>query len=113
MRKIKLLFCVSLLFSFFTIPVLGNDGEEINIHNKTGHEVLVFLFNDGLVHLNESGGTQIGHLMDGESLVAHVPTNEFSILLVDNNNIWHAEFHDFNTIDITFTANTGNERKSD
>lgn len=50
-----------------------HEGEDLNVHNKTGHEVLVFLFPDDHVHLNEEGGTQFAHLQDGESAVAHVP----------------------------------------
>jgi len=89
-----------------------HEGEDINVHNKTGHEVVVFLFQDDHVHLNEDGGTQIAHLQDGESAVAHVPNCKFSILLADDEDIWHAELHDCHSTDITFTATTGHAKKT-
>ena len=84
-----------------------HEGEEMNVHNNTGHEVVVFLFQDADVHTNEHGGTQFAHLADGESAVAHVPHCTFSILLVDHEDIWHAEFHDCNSTDLTFHSDTG------
>ena len=81
--------------------------EEMNVHNKTGHEVVVFLFQDDKIHTNERGGVQFAHLHDGESAVAHVPVCKFSILLVDHDDVWHAEFHDCHSTDMTFTMTTG------
>jgi hypothetical protein len=89
----------------------ANDGEDMNVHNHTGHEVLVFLFQDASVHTNEHGGTQFAHLKDGESAVAHVPHCTFGILLVDHDDIWHAEFHDCRSTDLTFTKDTGHGKK--
>jgi hypothetical protein len=88
-----------------------HEGEEMNVHNKTGHEVLVFLFQDDHPHLDEGGGTQIADLKNGESAVAHVPSCKFAILLVDHEDIWHAEFHDCHSTDMTFTMTTGHAKK--
>lgn len=89
----------------------AHDGEDMNVHNKTGHEVLVFLFQDDKVHLDEAGGTQFAHIKDGESAVAHVPHCNFGIVLVDHDDIWHAEFHDCHSTDLTFTKDTGHAKK--
>ncbi len=86
-------------------------GVAMNVHNHTGHEVVVFLFQDDSVHLNEEGGTQFAHLADGESAVASVPHCTFSILLVDHDDVWHAEFHDCHSTDMTFTKDTGHAKK--
>ena len=86
-------------------------GEDMNVHNKTGHEVLVFLFQDDHVHLDEAGGVQLASLHDGDSAVAHVPNCQFAILLVDHEDIWHAEFHDCHSTDMTFTKETGHAKK--
>ena len=88
-----------------------HEGEEMNVHNQTGHEVIVFLFQDDHVHLSEEGGIQIADLPDGESAVAHVPNCTFSILLVDHNDVWHAEFHDCHSTDLVFHTTTGHAQK--
>src|SRR5947207_4447006 len=121
MRKINLntrrlpalavLFLVISLMLSITAMAQEHDGEDINIHNRTGHEVQVFLFMDDKVHLDESGGVQFASLKDGESAVAHVSYCVFSILLVDNNDIWHGEYHDCHSTDITFTPETGHAKK--
>ena len=88
-----------------------HEGEEMNVHNNTGHEVVVFLFQDAEVHTNEHGGVQFAHLADGESAVAHVPHCTFSILLVDHSDVWHAEFHDCHSTDLVFHSDTGHAKK--
>jgi hypothetical protein len=88
-----------------------HEGEDMNVHNKTGHEVLVFLFQDDHVHLDEGGGTQVAHLNNGDSAVAHVPNCKFSIVLFDHDDVWHAEFHDCHSTDMTFTMETGHAKK--
>jgi hypothetical protein len=88
-----------------------HEGEEMNVHNHTGHEVVAFLFQDDHPHLDEGGGTQFAHLHDGESAVAHVPSCHFAILLVDADDIWHAEFHDCHSTDLTFKTDTGHGHK--
>lgn len=89
-----------------------HDGEEMSVHNKTGHEALVFLFQDDHVHLDEKGGVQFAHLKDAESAVAHVPNCTFSIILVDHEDVWHAEFHDCHSTDMTFTKDTNHAKKA-
>lgn len=113
MPVIALLFCMIALVSIQSTQVMAqeNTGEDINIHNHTGHEVLVFLFMDNQVHLDESGGVQFAHLNNGESGVAHVPNCVFSFLLVDHEDIWHAEFSDCNALDVTFTPETGHTKR--
>jgi len=88
----------------------ADDGEQMDVHNHTGHEVLVFLFADDHVHLTEDGGVQFAHLADGDSAVAHVPNCTFSILLVDHEDVWHAEFHDCHSTDMTFNSDTGHAK---
>lgn len=88
-----------------------HDGEDINVHNRTGHEVLVFLFQDSRPHLDESGGVQIAHLKNGESAVSHVPTCTFALLLVDHDDVWHAEYHDCKSTELTFNKDTGHAKK--
>ena len=87
-------------------------GEDMNVHNHTGHEVVVFMFQDANVHLDEGGGTQFAHLKDGESAVAHVPNCTFGIVLFDHDDVWHAEFHDCHSTDLTFTKDTGHAKRA-
>jgi hypothetical protein len=89
----------------------GHDGEELNVHNNTGHEVVVFLFQDAAIHLNETGGVQVAAIHDKASAVAHVPHCTFSVVLVDHEDIWHAEFHDCHSTDMTFTKDTGHAHR--
>ena len=77
-----------------------------------GHEALVFLFQDDHVHLNEKGGVQFADLKDAESAVAHVPNCKFAIILIDHEDVWHAEFHDCHSTDMTFTKDTGHAKKA-
>jgi hypothetical protein len=104
---LALTFAAAATFAFAGVSRADHDGEEMNVHNATGHEVVVFLFQDAKVHLNEKGGVQFAHLHDGESAVAHVPHCTFSILLVDAHDVWHAEFHDCHSTDLVFHADTG------
>lgn len=92
-------------------PVQLKDGEDLNVHNNTGHEVVVFLFNDDGDHKDESGGTQFAHLKDKESAVAHAPHCKFGIMLVDHDDVWFAEVHDCHSTDLTFTKDTGHAKK--
>ncbi len=109
------LLALSLAVAVFALPAVSradeHEGEEVNVHNNTGHEVLVFLFQDAEVHFNEEGGVQFAHLADGDIAVAHVPNCTFSILLVDHQDVWHAEFHDCHSTDLTFDSDTGHARK--
>ena len=104
-----LVLAVGTVFGFATLG--HDDNHDLDVHNKTGHEVVVFLFQDDHVHMNEEGGVQLAHLHDGESAVAHVPNCTFSVLLVDHEDVWHAEFHDCHSTDMTFTSTTGHAKK--
>ena len=86
-------------------------GEDMNVHNHTGHEVVVFMFQDDHPHMDEGGGTQFAHLKEGESAVAHVPNCTFGIMLVDHEDVWFAAFHDCHSTDMTFTSETGHHKK--
>lgn len=83
------------------------DGEDLNVHNKTGHPVLAYLFQDDHVHVTPAGGVQFAHLGNGQSAVAHVPSCRFSVVLVDGADLWHAEFHDCHATEMTFLPDTG------
>ena len=86
----------------------GQDHETLNIHNETGHKVAVFLFKGEAVHTNEKGADlQWGFLANHETKTADVPFCTFEVLLVDANDIWHAEVHDCHSTDMTFKADTG------
>ncbi len=87
-------------------PMWAADSD-MKVVNNTGHTVVAFVFTDDKVHESEDGGVQFGTLTNGQSAVAHVPTCTFSVLLVDHEDVWHAEFHDCNARTLTFTATTG------
>ena len=78
-------------------------GEEMTVHNNTGHDTVIFMFQDDHVHLDEGGGTQVAAIANGKAAVAHVPNCTFSIILIDHEDVWHAEFHDCHSTDLTFT----------
>ena len=117
MRKVLIACATTALLvavAAFSVPTLvraNQDDHAMEVHNKTGHEVVVFVFQDDHVHLNEEGGVQFAHIHEGESATAHVPNCVFSILLVDHEDVWHAEFHDCHSTDMTFTATTGHDKK--
>ena len=98
-------------FALVGLAHADHPGEDLNVHNHTGHEVLVFLFQDDHVHLDEAGGIQVAHIKEGESAVAHVPNCTFAILLVDHDDVWHAEFHDCHSTEMTFTKDTNHAKK--
>ena len=91
----------------------ASDAANLNVHNETGHTVVAFLFQDGHPHSSEEGGVQFAVLKNHQSAVAHVPQCTFSVLLVDHEDIWHAEFHDCHSTDMTFTTNTGHGHHED
>jgi hypothetical protein len=91
--------------------VRAAEGEDLNVHNETGHTVIAFLFQDDRVHLNEAGGVQFATLNNHQSAVAHAPKCTFSVLLVDHDDVWHAEFHDCHSTDMTFTSTTGHDHR--
>ena len=89
----------------------AKEGEDLNVHNKTGHTVDVFLLQDDHPHLDPAAGVQFAHLGNGDSAVAHVPNCKFGILLVDHEDVWHAELHDCTSTDLTFTMDTGHAKR--
>ena len=96
----------------FGTTALADDGETLHVHNKTGHEVVVFLFQDAKVHLSSDGGVQFAHIKNGESADAKVPHCNFGVVLVDHEDVWHAEFHDCHSTDMTFTKDTNHAKKA-
>lgn len=111
MKPVRLALAAALITAAaLAAPALADDSGEINIHNFTGHEVIVFMFEDAQVHHDEHGGVQFAHLKNTESAVAHIPHCQqkgFSILLVDHDHTWHAEGKDCHTTDLTFKKDTG------
>ncbi len=85
------------------------DGENMNLHNKTGQTVAVFLFNDTNVHLSETGGVSQGTLANGASVVVHTTSCAFSILVINRTVGWHFEFHDCKSTDLTVTTTSANK----
>lgn len=99
-----------------TFVSLGADApppppEQINVHNRTGHEALVFLFEGNEVRNTEAGGTQVAFLKDGESAVLSVPRCQFGIMLVDHADTWFTAYSDCATLDVTFLPDTGHGKK--
>jgi hypothetical protein len=101
----------SLGLAYAASTAVAKEGEDLNVHNKTGHHVTVFLLQDDSPHLDPDEGVQFATLGDGESAVAHVPTCHFGILLVDNEDVWHAELHDCHSTELTFTKDTGHAKR--
>lgn len=91
--------------------VRANEGEDLTVHNNTGHEVVVFLLQDDSPDLDPDDGVQVAALANGKSAVAHVPNCHFGVLLVDHEDVWHAEFHDCHSTDFTFTKDTGHSKR--
>ena len=89
----------------------ANDGEEMTLHNHTGHPVVIFVLQNDSPDLDPDDGVQGAAMADGESAVAHVPNCHFEILLVDNDDVWHAEFHDCSSTDYTFSSDTGHAHR--
>ncbi|MFI5298271.1 MAG: hypothetical protein ACHREM_09255 [Polyangiales bacterium] len=89
----------------------AHPGDDLNVHNSTGHDVIVILFQDDHVHLSETGGTQVASIKDGKAAVAHVPNCQFAVVLIDHEDVWHAEFHDCHSTDMTFTKDTGHAKR--
>jgi len=89
----------------------ADDGESLTLHNHTGHAVVMFVMQNDAPDLDPADGVQAGEIADGDSAVAHVPHCHFGILLVDGEDVWHAEFHDCSSTDYTFTADTGHAHR--
>ena len=83
------------------IPLSGAD---LHIHNHTGHDVELYIFEDDKVHRSKSGGLHAGDLHDGETGTAHVKACHFAVVLFHGNDAYHAEFHDCSITDITISS---------
>lgn len=83
-------------------------GADLHIHNKTGVDVELYIFEDDKVHRGKSGGLHAGDLHDGETGTAHVKACRFAIVLFHGADAYHAEFHDCAITDITIGA--GNKK---
>jgi hypothetical protein len=83
------------------IPTAGAD---LHIHNHTGTNVELYIFEDDKVHRDRSGGNHSGDLKDGETGTAHVKACHFAVVLFHEKDAYHAEFHDCSITDITITA---------
>jgi hypothetical protein len=110
-RTKMLLLVASLGLAYAGATAFAEDGEALNVHNKTGHTVDVFLLQDDHPHLDPDEGVQFAHLANGESAVAHVPHCTFGVLLVDHEDVWHAELHDCHSTELTFTMDTGHAKR--
>jgi hypothetical protein len=85
----------------------ASTAQVLQISNRTGHKVLVFLFSDGQIHTNPNGGVQIASLANGADFNATINANPFALMLLDGSDVWHAEFHDRTAKTIVFTKDTG------
>jgi hypothetical protein len=79
-------------------------GADLHVHNKTGHSVELWIFEDDKVHKTRAGGVHAGDLKNGETGVAHVKACHFAVVLFDHDEAYHAEFHDCSITDITITS---------
>lgn len=78
-------------------------GADLHIHNKTGTDVELYIFEDDAVHKSRSGGFHAGDLKAGETGTAHVKACHFAIVLFHDNDAFHAEFKDCSITDITIS----------
>jgi hypothetical protein len=83
---------------------IPTSGADLHIHNKTGVDVELYIFEDDKVHRAKSGGVHAGDLHDGETGTAHVKACHFAVVLFHGSDAYHAEFHDCTITDITITA---------
>jgi hypothetical protein len=79
-------------------------GADLHIHNKTGSDVEVYVFEDSSVHKSRDGGAHSGDLKNGETGTAHVTACHFSVVLFHGNDSYHSEFSDCSITDITISA---------
>jgi hypothetical protein len=107
------LLTLTLSFGLVTLSsnVRADDGEALTLHNQTGHPVVMFVLQNDAPDLDPEDGVQAGEIANGGSAVAHVPHCHFGILLVDHEDVWHAEFHDCSSTDYTFTKDTGHAKR--
>jgi hypothetical protein len=85
-------------------PAAAASGADLHIHNKTGTDVELYIFEDDRVHRDRAGGIHAGDLHDGDTATAHVKACKFAIVMFHGSDAYHAEFHDCSITDITITA---------
>jgi hypothetical protein len=81
-----------------------NAGADLHIHNHTGSDVEVYVFEDEKVHKSRAGGVHSGDLKNGETGTAHVKACHFSVVLFHGDDAYHSEFKDCSITDINITA---------
>jgi hypothetical protein len=108
---LPLVFAAGVVIAVFSGSARASEGEELTIHNNTGHSVVVFLLQNDAPDLDPDDGVQVAAIANGKSAVAHVPHCHFAVLLVDHEDLWHAEFHDCSSTDYTFTKDTGHAKR--
>jgi hypothetical protein len=96
--------------AFGTVDAAGGSSD-MYVHNHTGHEAVVYHFKDDKVHLDSTGGTQLGRLKDGESLTVHLKNCTFSIVLIAGEDVWHREFRNCDSTDVSFNEDTGHVKQ--
>lgn len=90
--------------SFASETAIPTSGADLHIHNKTGSDVELYIFEDTSVHKDRSGGLHAGDIKNGETGTAHVKACHFAIVLFHGNDAYHQEFKDCSVTDITITA---------
>jgi hypothetical protein len=85
-------------------PAAAGTGADLKIHNETGTNVEVYIFEDDSVHKDKANGVHSGDLKNHETGVAHVKACKFSVVLFHDKDAYHAEFHDCSVTDITIKA---------
>ncbi len=85
-------------------PAAAGTGADLKIHNETGTNVEVYIFEDASVHKDKANGLHSGDLKNHETGVAHVKACKFSIVLFHDKDAYHKEFTDCSITDITITA---------
>jgi len=90
--------------TFGSERALPNAGADLHIHNKTGSDVELYIFEDEAVHKTRAGGLHAGDIKNGETGTAHVKACHFAIVLFHGNDAFHGEFKDCSITDITISA---------
>ena len=112
MKLPRLLLCFALAACAGVLCAGRGPGDVFQIVNQTGHTVTVYLFADGKAHTNPAGGVkaQATPLANGGTARASIQNCPFSILLVDGQDVWHAEIPDFSKAVQVFTKDTGHAK---
>ena len=85
----------------------------LTIHNSTGTDVDVVIFEDGKVHRNpKDAGVHAGHIKDGESATGDVKTCKFAVVLFHDKDVYAHVFTDCTVTDITISKSDRQLRTS-